>query len=70
MTSKKQKNIKKIAFMHDGELLTFEVGRSSPYEPSKIVAEIRRHDGPGPYLIIHQDGDTRYGSPGALVEED
>ena len=65
-----EKKVRKIAFMHDGKLLTFEVGKSSPYKPSKIVAEIRKPDGAGPYLIIHQDGDTRYGSRGALVEED
>ncbi len=61
--------IKKIAFKHDGNLLTFEVGKPSAYEPSKIVAEIRRSPS-GAYEIIHEDGDTRYGATDAVVEED
>ena len=68
---KREKKIRKIAFKHDGKLLTFEVGKSSPYEPSKTVREIRKAPGPGgPYEIIHQDGDLRFGASDALVEED
>ena len=70
-TMKKEKKVKKIAFMHDGKLLTFEVGKSSPYEPSKIVREIRKPSGSGgPFQIIHQDGDVRLGASDALVEEE